>query len=244
MKDYKNYIFDLYGTLVDIHTEETDSQLWKKLSLFYGFYGAVYAPQELQKSYLALVEQEENSYAHEAYPEIELEYVFQKLFEKRGVKADMELAVHAGQFFRILSIEYVKVYEGVKEMLDLLRKRGKKIYLLSNAQEIFTSYELRYLGLTEYFDDIFISSSCQCKKPDTGFYQMLLDKHHLATEDCLMIGNDSHTDIAGAKALGMDSLYIHSNLSPERTGEVDSTYILEEMDMKKFIRMIKEVSET
>ena len=238
MKDYKNYIFDLYGTLVDIHTEEGEDELWKKLSFFYGFYGAVYEPEELQESYLALVASEKNSYAHEAYPEIELEYVFQKLFEKKGVQADMELAVHAGQFFRILSMEYVKLYDGVKEMLELLHKKGKKVYLLSNAQEIFTTYELRYLGLIPYFDDIFISSSCQCKKPDIKFYKMLLEKHQLKIEDCIMIGNDNTTDIAGAKELGMDSLYIHSNLSPELIGEPDSTYYIEEMDMKKLMEML------
>ena len=238
MKDYKNYIFDLYGTLVDIHTEEGDDELWKKLSFFYGFYGAVYEPEELQESYLALVASEKNSYAHEAYPEIELEYVFQKLSEKEGVQADMEQAVHAGQFFRILSMEYVKLYDGVKEMLELLHKKGKKVYLLSNAQEIFTTYELRYLGLIPYFDDIFISSSCQCKKPGTKFYKMLLEKHQLKIEDCVMIGNDNTTDIAGAKELGMDSLYIHSNLSPELTGEPDSTYYMEEMDMKKLMEML------
>lgn len=51
---YDNYVFDLYGTLVDIHTEENDAKVWEKLSLFYGFYGALYDPQELQESYLAL----------------------------------------------------------------------------------------------------------------------------------------------------------------------------------------------
>lgn len=239
MKDYKNYIFDLYGTLVDIHTEEGTDELWEKLALFYGFYGAVYNPEELKASYIEQVFQAENSYAHEAYPEIELEYVFQKLFEKKGVQADITLAVYAGQFFRILSIEYVKLYDGTKEMLEMLRKKGKKVYLLSNAQEIFTSYELNYLGLTPYFDDIFISSSCRCKKPDVKFYQMLLDKHKLSAEECLMIGNDNNTDIAGAKALGMDSLYIHSNLSPELDGETDSTYMLEEMDMKKLTEMLR-----
>lgn len=238
MKDYKNYIFDLYGTLVDIHTDEGKTELWEKLSLFYGYYGAVYQPEELQEAYQAMVAQEKNSYSHEAYPEIELEYVFQKLFEKKGIKADMELSVHAGQFFRILSTEYVKLYDGTKEMLAKLHEEGKKVYLLSNAQEIFTSYELRYLGLTPYFDDIFISSTCQCKKPDTKFYQMLIDKHKLKIEECLMIGNDNTTDIAGAKELGMDSLYIHSNLSPELTGEPDSTYYLEEMDMRKLMEML------
>lgn len=28
MKDYRNYIFDLYGTLVDISVDEADRRLW------------------------------------------------------------------------------------------------------------------------------------------------------------------------------------------------------------------------
>lgn len=233
MKEYKNYIFDLYGTLVDIHTEENLAELWEKLSIFYGYYGALYKPEELQKSYLRLVAQQENRYAHEAYPEIELEYVFQQLFLEKGVEADLSLSIHTGQFFRLLSTDYIKVYDGTYEFLENLKEKGKKIYLLSNAQEIFTTYELNYLKLTKYFDDIFISSSCQCKKPDIRFYQMLMDKYQLKVEECLMIGNDNNTDIAGANALGMDSVYIHSNLSPELTGIPDSTWWLEKMDMKK-----------
>ena len=39
---YDTYVFDLYGTLVDIHTEEDNAFLWEKLCVFYGFYGARY----------------------------------------------------------------------------------------------------------------------------------------------------------------------------------------------------------
>ena len=31
---YENYIFDLYGTLVDIHTDEEKTELWEKLRSF------------------------------------------------------------------------------------------------------------------------------------------------------------------------------------------------------------------
>ena len=47
---YDNYVFDLYGTLVDIHTEEDFPKLWEKLALFFGYYGAIYKPKELQKT--------------------------------------------------------------------------------------------------------------------------------------------------------------------------------------------------
>ena len=76
------------------------------------------------------------------------------MFQKKGVQADIELAIHAGQFFRILSTEYIRLYDGAKELLAALRETGKKVYLLSNAQRIFTAYELKLLGLEPYFDAV------------------------------------------------------------------------------------------
>ena len=34
-KMYNNYIFDLYGTLIDINTDEWNDDLWKKIAIFY-----------------------------------------------------------------------------------------------------------------------------------------------------------------------------------------------------------------
>lgn len=52
---YKNYIFDFYGTLVDIRTNESKPYLWKKISEIYSAYGALYTGAELKKSYAKLV---------------------------------------------------------------------------------------------------------------------------------------------------------------------------------------------
>ena len=46
---YDNYIFDLYGTLVDIHTDESATAIWEKLAMFYGYYGALYEAKELKE---------------------------------------------------------------------------------------------------------------------------------------------------------------------------------------------------
>ena len=48
---YKNYVFDLYGTLVDIRTNENKAYLWDKMAEIMGFYGAVYERQELKQKY-------------------------------------------------------------------------------------------------------------------------------------------------------------------------------------------------
>lgn len=46
---YQDLIFDLYGTLVDIHTEETDT-VWEKTALLFGYYGAHYTGTALESS--------------------------------------------------------------------------------------------------------------------------------------------------------------------------------------------------
>lgn len=245
---YKNYVFDLYGTLVDIHTDEEQEILWEKMALFYGYQGAFYAPEELHDSFYDLVQEMESAkkdkmeespvYAHEAFPEIQIEYVFLELYRRKGIEKDLDFAVITGQFFRVLATEYVKLYDGVKEMFEALKKAGKKVYLLSNAQRVFTEYELKGLDIFKYFDDIFISSDCGTKKPDQRFFDLLIEKHALNPKECIMIGNDMSTDIAGAKAAGMDTFYIHSNISPELTKEPEAAYVLKEMNIKKVMEML------
>ena len=47
---YTDLIFDLYGTLVDIHTEE-DDLAWKKTALYLGYYGVRYTGAALKTDY-------------------------------------------------------------------------------------------------------------------------------------------------------------------------------------------------
>lgn len=248
---YDNYIFDLYGTLVDIHTDESDTAIWEKLAMFYGYYGALYETKELKERYETLVKSSEAelkkkledmdiekqnevsdaqfaiSYAHEASPEIHIEDVFEKLYEEKGVNPTKELSVHTGQFFRVMSTEYIKLYPGTKEMLKELKKAGKNVYLLSNAQRIFTAYEMRRLDIFDLFDDVFISSDYNTKKPDIRFYKELINKHDIDVSKSLFIGNDSTTDIKGAKKCRMDAFYVKSNISPKDDMAHDADYIID-----------------
>ena len=53
-----------------------------------------------------------------------------------------------------------------------------------------------------------------------------------------MIGNDYIADILGATNVGLDSLYLHSNLSPEIKGELTSTHTLMEIDLFEAAKLI------
>ena len=234
---YENYIFDLYGTLVDIRTNENKQYLWQKMSEIYSALGAVYTAKELKTSFVEL--EKEMVADLPEYGEPELGKVFAALFHKKGINCNGQLAKCTAITFRALSRKKLKVYEGVIDTLKELRANGKGVYLLSNAQSDFTRPELDMLGLTSCFDGILISSEEGYKKPSPIFYQRLLDKYHLYPKTCLMVGNDERSDIAGAIAAGMDSLYIHTEISPREPIQKMATYHVLDGDWKNVSRILK-----
>lgn len=223
MMRYTDLVFDLYGTLVDIHTEENEL-VWEKTALFFGFHGAHYDAHSLRSAFDAAMRMREAKagQSYECFPDIPFEQVMTELFRTAGVTHEAELlGFNAAQLFRISSIEYIRIYPGVIQALELLRRQGLRLWLLSNAQAVFTAYELRLLGLCGQFNSVLLSSDFGCRKPDQRFYQALTEQHHLDPSNCLMIGNDRQTDIAGAIAAGMSTLYMHTALTPANQAPAD-----------------------
>ena len=224
---YTDLVFDLYGTLVDIHTEEDDT-VWEKTAIFFGFYGAQYTGTELRSAFRAAMSRREAQagQSYECFPDIPFEQVMRELFLAKGIsKSADDLGIRAAQLFRVLSIEYIRLYPHVKKVLSDLRQKGYRLWLLSNAQQVFTAYELRHLGLDDALDGVYLSSDCGCRKPDLRFFRALIDEHGLNPAQCLMIGNDRETDIAGAKAAGFATLYMHTGLTPSEQAPADPTLL-------------------
>ena len=162
---YTDLIFDLYGTLVDIHTEE-DALVWEKTALYFGYYGARYTGEKLKAAFRTAMNRREAQagQSYECFPDIPFEQVMTELFRDKGVEENADLlGIHAARLFRICSTEYVKLYPHVKEALAKLREKGYRLWLLSNAQRIFTAYELCHLGLGDQLDGIYISSDYGCR---------------------------------------------------------------------------------
>ena len=232
--NYTDLIFDLYGTLVDIHTEEDDT-VWEKTALYFGYYDAQYTGSELRLAFQAAMAEKKAKagQSYECFPDLPFEQVLAQLFREKGVTehAD-ELGKHAAQLFRICSTEYIRLYPGVTDALITLREKGYRLWLLSNAQRVFTAFELNHLGLAPYFDGIYLSSDFGCRKPDIRFFSALLEEQKLDKRNCLMIGNDLDTDIAGAKNAGLATLYMHTNLTPpdQRAAKPDDPYEYEVWD--------------
>ena len=239
---FQNYIFDLYGTLIDINTNEWDMPLWNQMAIYYGYKGAIYTGKELKDAYGDFVDEEKKKVQskHKDYKviDIEIKNVFEKLFTAKKVYPTEQEIIDVCGIFRCYSTDYIKLYDGVIDLLDTLKAKNKKIYLLSNAQRHFTINEMKMLGIYDYFDGIFISSDLECSKPDVNYYKMLFEKYNLKKDESIMIGNDYLSDIGGASDFGIKSLYIHPDISPEIKGKLRSNYTIMNGNVKEIKKLI------
>lgn len=222
-KHYRVYLFDLYGTLVDIHTDERLPRLWKTMAPWYTARGADYTPAELRKAYrLAAAEETcrvkdlwEKRGIPVEYPEPDIGEVFRSLYAAKDVHADEQLIRDTAWTFRRAATMHLRLYAGARELLAAVRASGSRTFLFSNAQHLFTMPELEMLGIADLFDEIYISSDRGVRKPDPVFYRMPLQEYDLDPAECLMTGNDYLCDIRGAARAGMDGCYILTGLSPK-----------------------------
>ena len=239
VRSYKAYLFDLYGTLADIHTDERKLSFWKKQVEVFRSYRAVYEAKELRTLYfdeIARLEKEKHKEGHEI--EIDLGEVFIELLKKKDVSANEEKIRRIAGSFREASRTHLRAYAHARELLQKLHEQGKKVFLLSNAQSLFTMDELKELGFTDLFDDILISSDFGYKKPDPIIFTILLKRNCLSPEDCLMIGNDLYSDVLGARRAGIDSYYIRSALSSKGSVGIRADYDQEGMDLQRLMKRI------
>ena len=192
-----NFIFDLYGTLADIHTDEHSAKFRKSMQKYFNL-------PDFRERYVALCKEQETG---EEYCEIDLSKVFKQLAPN-----DPE---GAAKYFREKSRSKLRAYAGVRSLLKKLKEKGAKLFILSNAQSCFTLEELKKLKLTPCFDGVELSSNFGKKKPSAEFFGHIVDKYSLDKFQTVYIGNDFCADILGAKSAGLASAYIKSNLSPQ-----------------------------
>lgn len=224
METIRAVVFDLYGTLIRIHTDEENlNRVWKPMTFYYGYNGAKYSsPDQLRRAYRSEVRRRQRAADARFGPgcgEVALEQVLEALFRKKGAPwVTGEMVRGAGMLLRVSSTDQAELYPGAHQLLDTLRSAGKKVCLLSNAQRLFTWPEMTMLELCGRFDRIFLSSDWGVKKPSPDYFNLALQECGCPPAQVMMVGNSIPDDIEPARALGMRTCFLNTdglNETPE-----------------------------
>lgn len=205
----KNFVFDLYNTLIEVRTDEHCERAWTPVCRYFADNGIDVGWKKLNElfdAYWADFKAQAKSSPF-AYPECDCVEQFSSMARSLGGELTKEQAAEALCIMRKASIEKLRPFDGVPELFSDLRARGARLYLLSNAQAAFTYGEIEECGLSDKFDGMLISSEHGCRKPDPAFFKILFDKFELDKRESVMVGDDKKSDGEGAKAFGIKYVF-------------------------------------
>ena len=114
--------------------------------------------------------------------------------------------------YRILVRGTTKLYDGVKDTLEVLSK-DYKVFLASYTQASFSLMELEELGVKDYFTGFVFSSDIGYRKTSDIFYKKCIEVSESEAGDCVMIGDSRLEDMYMAKKSGMKTVWIKNPVS-------------------------------
>jgi putative hydrolase of the HAD superfamily len=212
----KAILFDLYGTLIDIETDESMEEIYRGIAHFLTYHGVTLHRWDVRDRYYQIMKQQKEKRGEE-YPEIDVEAIWNTLLTQEGMKEGIEsafaprrLALVLAQIYRGISRKRLQLYPDVRRVLDELRP-SYRMALVSDAQPCYALPEMKELGLDGYFDPIIISGRYGFRKPDKRLAEKALAIMNLTPAEVIWVGNDMYRDIYGASRLGIKSLFFDSN---------------------------------
>ncbi|MEJ2091182.1 MAG: HAD family hydrolase [Syntrophobacterales bacterium] len=209
-------IFDLYGTLVDIWTDENDLQPYQTLCHFLKYYAISFEPEELaglyQEAAAAQLQDRPSPFS-----EIDIFLVFEEILsEGLGKSPERSLVIWLARLFRSLTTRRLQLFS---DTLKALEELGPiyRLGLVSDAQWVFSEPEIRFLGLEKYLDAVVLSSRYFVSKPSPQIYSLALKAMQVGPTQALYVGNDPLRDVPGPQAIGMPVILIHREGPPPQT---------------------------
>lgn len=200
-------LFDCYGTLIDILTDERDIRTYRYLSWWLIYQGVRIAPQDLRDLYARRV-REALDRTGGPHPEVRVEEVFAGICAEHAVwEIDTgRLGAEAARAFRAASIRRLGAIEASRRLFVHLS--AKKTGVVSNGQRVFSEQEMRVLGLYDRPGFVIFSSDLGYQKPDPRIYAAALGRMKLPAQNVLFIGDNTKNDVDAPREFGMQALHV------------------------------------
>ncbi len=118
-----------------------------------------------------------------------------------------------------------------QEVLDYLKPKYQ-LFVLTNGFHEVQNAKLRNSGIAHYFNRIITSEDTGWQKPDRRIFEFALKSVNAKKSESMMIGDDLHVDITGAKNFGMDQVFFNRKMIPHH---LKITYEINELKELKLI---------
>jgi len=100
-----------------------------------------------------------------------------------------------------------RVYQGMPELLDLLRRDGRRLFVVTSKPWFYARPITEHFGLAPYFETVHGSEMDGTRTDKRDLIAHVLHQEHIPPTDALMIG-DRRYDIIGARHNGVASVAV------------------------------------
>ena len=200
MARYDHFVFDAYGTLLDVHSAAARlsgeiGSAWERLS-------QTWRTKQLEYTWV---------HALAGRPA-----TFWELTER---SLDYAIAVSGGvapgvRERMLAAYRELAPYPEVARVLAALRSRGARLAILSNGDPDMLQAAVRAAGLEGTLDDVISVREAGIFKPSMSVYRLASER--LSAEPAAISFQSSNRwDIAGAKAFGMRTVWVNRGGLPD-----------------------------
>jgi len=135
----------------------------------------------------------------------------------------------------------ISLYEGVEQMLMLLRSSGIQIGIITDGRPEGQRNKLEALGLYPLVDHVLITDelgSERFRKPNDIAFRIMQTQFNVPYEQMLYVGDNPNKDFQAPKQLGMRWIYFQN---PDGLYSVDTSGVAQAKSVQDIQRMIEQV---
>lgn len=141
------------------------------------------------------------------------------------------------EYFGVTGIFENRVFDGIPELLDTIKKSGRKIALATSKPEQYATRILDYFYLSQYFDFIGGATMDETRSKKADVIDYTLKQLNVTDKSNVVMVGDRHHDIDGANQNDLDSIGVLFGYGDRQELETaGATYIAETVnDILKFM---------
>ena len=213
----KAVLFDFYGTLADICTDERRPMVWKILASFLRYQGVDIKPDILAEMYFDAAQRLLDEATHrQKFPEISVREAMRSILQKLGYTKHDKLDANLVKLLRPLTVRRLTLFPDTHRVLEQLRPMFK-LAVVSDAQREYFDAEIRITGIETLWDVVVLSSDFGYRKPDPRLFTTALERLGVSYQEAVFVGDNVLSDVCGARDAGIYAVLI------DRTGNRTQT---------------------